>query len=146
MVAAGLLSSAKSTWKHLGELAWHGVIRGVVGVTEVAGVSSRARATRMVLPVAQASAKGRATRMGLPEGRARATRMDLSGAEGKATRTALVEGRVLKVAGVAVASRPFPPEGITGGEAGVAMLLGYAKFSHFRSRCCLQMMLVCTAA
>lgn len=126
MGAAGLLSSARLTWKHLEELAWLGATRGVVGGTEVVGARSKARATRTALPGAQARAKGRAIRTGLPEGRGRATKMDLSGAEGKATRMALEEERALKVAGVVVGSRLYPPEGVTEGEAGVAMHPGYA--------------------
>lgn len=123
------------------ELAWLGVTRGVAGATEVVGAHSKARATRTALPVAQAMAKGRAIRMGLPEGKGRATRMDLSGAEGKATRMALEEERALKVAGVVVGSRLYPPEGVTGVEAGVAMRPGYAQVILIEPTCCLHVML-----
>lgn len=75
--AAGLLSSARLTWRPLGVLVWLVVIRGVGVATEGAGVgSSRVRAT------------GKTTKMGLPG--ARAIKTALLEAKARATRTALV--------------------------------------------------------
>ncbi len=127
MVGAGLLSSARLTWKPLEVLAWLAATRGVVGVTEGVGASSRAkgraRATKMGLLGVRA--KGRVIRTAQPEGKGRAIRMALPGAEDRATRMVLAEGRVPKVVGVVVDSKLYPPGGVTGVEAGVATVPGY---------------------
>ena len=92
---AGLLSSARSTWRPLGVLVWLAVIRGLGVATEGAGVvNSRAKGktTKMALP----GARARPIRMALLEAKARATRMALGeGAEGRAIRM-LSPGRVAR--------------------------------------------------
>jgi hypothetical protein len=129
MVAVDLLSSARLTWKPLEALAWPAATRGAVGVTEEVGASSRgrakgrAKATRMAL--VEVRAKGRVIRTARPEGKGRAIRTALPGAEDRATRTAPAEGRVPKVVGVVVDSKLYPLGGVTGVEAGVAMVPGY---------------------
>ena len=134
MVGADLLSSARLTWKPLEVLAWLAVTRGVAGDTEGAGASSRcrakgrARATRMALLGVRA--KGRVIRTARPEGKGRAIRMALQGAEDRATRMALAEGRVPKVVGVVVDSKLYPPGGVTGVGAGVAVVPGYVAVLH----------------
>ncbi len=129
MVGADLLSSARLTWKPLEALAWRAATRGAVGVTEGVGASSRgrakgrARATKMGLLGVRA--KGRVIRTARPEGKGRAIRTALPGAEDRATRMVLAEGRVPKVVGVVVDSKLYPLGGVTGVEAGVAMVPGY---------------------
>ena len=100
------------------ELVWPAAIKVGVGVSEGAGVNSRARGR----------VRGRATRMGLPEakGRGRATRMVLAGAEGRATRVVLEEERAApKGAGAMVDFKLYHREAVTGVVAGVAVLPGY---------------------
>ncbi len=126
MGVADLQSSARLTWRHLGEQAWLAVTKVVVGATEEVGASSRVkgrargRATRMALPEARA----RAIKMVQPEGKGKATRMALTGAGGRATRMDLAGARGIKGVGAMVDSRLYPLEEDIGVEAGVAMLPG----------------------